>query len=225
MYQKISIIKQLKQKIVRNCSDQFIEKNLEDMRRILKINNYPTKLINSVFNNCREQRNNQPGDQAKEGTRYIKVPFHKQLAPKLKGLFKGENRKLAFYNVKTTKDLFSKLKDKTRIEDETGVVYAIPCECGQKYYGQTMQLLRNRLKQHQVDIAHKQQKTGLGAHVSSTNHNIHWNRVKIVDREMNNEKRLFLEMAHIISSQDSLNIQSDFNNSNTVYNNILKKFK
>lgn len=81
------------------------------------------------------------------------------------------------------------------------------------------------MNQHKNDIKKFKDKTGLSTHAIETGHAIQWQNTKIVETEINNEKRLFLETAHIISDPNNLNLQSDYTGHNTAYRNILLKFK
>lgn len=105
------------------------------------------------------------------------------------------------------------------------VVYEIECECEKKYFGQTSQFLYKRIQQHKNDINKMTAKTGLSNHVIETGHNIKWEEVKIKNQERNIEKRCFLEMSNIIYNTNNMNVQTDYNNCQAIYKNLLSKFK
>lgn len=158
--------------------------------------------------------------------KYIKAPYHKNLAPRFNHVFKDYNRKMAYYNTKTTARFFGKVKDKTDNMKKTEVIYQLECNCGKNYIGQTKQYVKTRLEQHKKDIDKGLSRTGLSAHIcNNKDHKIDWDNVRILDTVSRDNTRLFYEMYHILSNENTLNIQSDFNGFNNIYNNIIKKFK
>lgn len=225
LQQKISIIKQLKNKIFSLCSTQFRETNIQKMKAQLKSNNYPLKLVNTILNtNPYQYRETEDLNKRK----FIKIPFHKKLAPKMKNLFNYPEAKIAFYNTKTNKKFFNKnIKDKTDKHRQSNVVYEIPCSCNKVYIGQTSQYLKKRLSDHRGDIKRGEENTGLSSHVINSNftHNMQWDKVKILAKEPNLEKRSYLESFHIASNKNNINTQLDFKKCNAIYKNVLNKFK
>ena len=231
LHQKIAIIKQLSHRVKKNCSPEHVDKNINLIKDLLAKNDYPKKLINRILNDQKDDtkqnpnKNNNSGDQ-ETSQRFIRVPFHKNLAPKVNHIFKNTGTKVAFYNTKTVNNLFSKTKDKIPAEDESQVVYKVPCECNKVYFGQTARRVKQRINEHRRDVDIKSTKTGLCQHSTESNHRIKWDELKIVDREPNDEKRCFLEMSHILREGDnSMNVQSDFKVSTKMYNHVLTYFK
>lgn len=156
---------------------------------------------------------------------FVRAPYHSNLAPKLNNIFKNTNIKLAYYNKKTSKQFFGKVKDKTDPLEKTKVVYKLNCNCGKKYVGQTKQYLKTRLRQHRSDVDKRLTKTGLCNHITNNpGHTIDWDNVKILDEISNDKTRQFYEMCHIITTDDTVNIQTDFNSFNNVYTGLIKKF-
>lgn len=229
MSQKIGIIKQLKNKIIENCSPEFHQKNLKLIRDRLLQNNYPKNLVNNILfnnlNNEKKEEEKEKGNNNKK-TRYVKIPYHKTLAPKFNHIFRDTDVKLAFYNTKTINNMFSQTKSKRPINDEIEVVYEVPCSsCDMIYYGQTGRTIEQRMSEHQRDILQKKKHTGLSQHVyNNKEHKINWEGVKIVEREPNTEKREMLEMLTIINSNNTMNVQSDFKTKTNAYNNLIQKY-
>jgi len=156
-------------------------------------------------------------------TDYIKTPYHHDLAPKLKRIFKNTNSKLAFYNSKTNNNFYRNTKDKIDKMNKSNVIYKVECQCGDSYVGQTKQKLKNRINQHRNDISKGETLTGLSKHVADTQHKIKWDSVKVVQSESNWQRRSFLEMYHVVKNENSLNIQSDYKNFNNTYQRIINK--
>uniref|UniRef100_T1GQG2 Uncharacterized protein n=1 Tax=Megaselia scalaris TaxID=36166 RepID=T1GQG2_MEGSC len=64
----------------------------------------------------------------KNTVQYFKFPFIKGLTPKIQRILEDENHKLALYSIKTTQNLFTKLKDKIPVMDKTNLIYKIDCK-------------------------------------------------------------------------------------------------
>ena len=233
LHQKISIVKQLKCKVDKLCSDVFKGKNIKLLKEKLRVNNYPWSVVNRIFHNGGPQgersnnknKNENENDKNKNNKNFIRIPFHKDLAPKINRIFKPYNKQVAFYNTKTNKR-FGNVKGKTPNLQQSDVVYELSCQCQKKYIGQTKQRLKNRIQQHKNDIKNGSTNTGLSNHVNITKHNVEWDNVKILEKENNVFKRLFLEFAHITSNDENeiLNLQTDFKKGSMIYKNVLNKF-
>lgn len=223
-HQKISIVKMMKMKIDKLCSEEFKEKNFNLMSKTLLENNYPRSVVNNIINN-HELSESDSNLNAKQDQKFFKVPFHRALAPKINWLFKNSNQKPAFYNTKTNKSFFGRVKDKTPTLRQSELVYELSCQCDKKYIGQTKQSLKSRLQQHKADIKNSSLNTGLSSHATNTKHVIDFENVKILEKQSNLQKRLFLEFAHIISNPEDriLNLQSDYKKGSIIYRNILNK--
>lgn len=220
MKQKISIVKQNLHKIRNLCSKQFIERNIANLKELLRQNNFPKGLINRLIYCQPKEKLNENKDEVKK---FIKVPYHNRITKKLNNVFKNNNVHLASYNPKTSAKFFGKVKDKVPVNNQSSVVYKLDCSCNKSYIGQTKQYLKSRIDQHKRDIRNGNSNTGLSEHVFETGHSIDWKNVKIIDREDNDHKRRFLEMAHIINDRNLLNKQTDYDDFKNVYNHVLKK--
>lgn len=137
---------------------------------------------------------------------------------------------MAFYNIKTTNLLFSRLKDKILISEESNLIYKIKCkDCEQCYIGQTKQFLQKRLKQHEYDCKinniNKLEKTALALHHFNNNHHFDFQNPKILDKEINFIKRNISEMIFITLQSNTTNLRSDTQRLSTLYKGILLKYK
>lgn len=143
---------------------------------------------------------------------------------------KNINYKLAFYNIKTTNCLFTRLKDKKLKSEESNLVYKIDCKnCEKCYIGQTKQFLEKRIKQHEYDCKitnfNKSEKTALALHHFNNNHIFDFQNSKILDKEINFIKRNLSEMIFITLHNNTTNLRSDTQNLSTLYKGILLKFR
>lgn len=150
------------------------------------------------------------------------MPNIKNLTNKIINCFKEENVKIAQYNVKSVKSLYSKLKDQTPKMVQSNVIYKVECkDCNGKYVGQTTQWLKNRISLHKSDIRKENQRCALAKHSIERKHEFDFDQVEILDKHANYNKRLILEMVHINKETDVVNKKSDTQNLSNIYTYLL----
>ncbi|WP_211326820.1 hypothetical protein, partial [Micromonospora noduli] len=126
----------LKNKIEKLSSEPYKEKNTKMLKERLFSNNYPRSIVNRIFHNHTDQIDKSKDSSTTSNNNFIKVPFHSKLAPLVKNLLDAPDKKVAFYNVKTSKKFFGNVKDRTPMLDQSNVVYEVSCQCNKKYIGQ-----------------------------------------------------------------------------------------
>lgn len=220
--QKVAIIKSMKFKIEKLCSNEFQERNFHIAKNILINNNYPENLIHTIFADNRPRITNTTPE---NNIKYYKLPFVNGLSQNLKRCLENENNvRVTFYNDKSLGSLFNNNKDKLPVELKSNVIYQIPCDCGKQYIGQTKQWLGSRIKNHKYDIKNKKTSTALSNHVVEQNCKFNFDQTKILDTEHNLDKRLLLEMMYINCNKDCVNVRTDVDNLSTIYKSLLNKF-
>lgn len=219
--QKIAIIKSIKFKIDKLCSNEYKQRNYDIAKNILINNNYPEGLIQTFFSDNRSRLTNEANV---NNNTYYKIPYVNGLSQNLKRILENDNIKVVFYNEKSLRPLFNNNKDKIPSLLKSNVVYQIPCNCGKQYIGQTKQWLSSRVKNHQYDVKNKKTSTALANHVVEQNCAFNFEEIKIIDTEENLGKRLLLEMMHINGNKDCVNIRTDVDNLSVIYKSLLNKF-
>src|SRR3978361_626853 len=117
---------------------------------------------------------------------------------------------------------FTNLKDRIPILKNNNVVYSIRClGCNSKYIGQTSQSLSGRISGHKSDIKLHPDRCALASHSASTKHSFDFGNAKILHKESNTVKRLFLELCEIYQSNNSINKKSDLQNLSMIYSYLL----
>ena len=98
-------------------------------------------------------------------------------------------------------------KDKTSPEKKTGVVYDISCNgCGEHCIGETSRALGKRLGEHPL----KQTASAVWEHQSTTQHEIDWEGIKILDQETGDIKRKIKKVIHNRHQRPTLNRDGDY---------------
>ena len=227
--QKIATVKNLLYRSYHLSSPMFHKENEIKIKNILKNNNYPIALVNRIINEYRHKLNQDKQD--KPNKVYFRFPYLQGLSERLQRHIRAANPQcvLAFYNIKTIKQLFSKLKDRTPLELCSGVVYRVPCAgCDKCYVGQTRQYIKTRMYQHQYDCRDinrlKKDKTALAQHHFYTGHHFDFSKVAILDKEGHYYRRNVSEMIHI-TLNNTVNNRTDTQGLSTQYNFLIRKFK
>lgn len=254
---KISTISGLSHRAFTLSNNIFWKDNIQIVEKILIKNNYPIKLIKYMIRKKISEINNKnlkikitPPIEDKNKTKHYSLLYVEQLSDNLKHMFQKEinDCHIAFKNIKTNQNLFSKTKDKIKKTEESNLIYRIPCKnCPSVYIGQTGRHLNTRLKEHNADsIKYKLKqitnqinietvnttspisspnKSALVLHSIDKNHDFNFDETKIINRHSNIKKRLVLEACEIITEEKACNLRSDVEGLSVVYTDILKKYR
>lgn len=151
---------------------------------------------------------------------------------------------IATKNTKTVNTLLPLVKDKTPIQEQSNVIYSIPCsDCDACYIGLTTTKLKQRMSGHKTDIKRIQtlrqqgytntdpqiswakEKSALVQHATAMEHSIGIDSVKIVDRSMKSSNLPILESCHIKNTDKTVNKRTDTDNLHAAYAGILHEIK
>lgn len=222
-------------RVNRLSDDIFKENNNSLVRDILLRNDYPLRLINRLMNRYHLRNNstvinNTDNVTVTNAMKCFSLPYVPNVSRSLaRSITKScDNVRIAFRNTNNVSSLYSKLKDQQPLDEATNVVYHIDCiDCNKKkcYIGTTGQKVRKRKKQHQDDVKKKQEKrSALAYHAVTKNHKFDFDNLRILEREGNYHKRMFLEELHIKASRNCVNIKSiESKNINEIYAPLLEK--
>lgn len=217
----------LTEKIFRLSHKRFFKKNFKLLRETLKKNGYPLNFINKQINaTLAKLKSPSPTNTANENTynRTISVPFIPKLFHRIRHTLEKSNIRVVGKPDNTLKQhIFSKLKDRTPIENCSSVCYKVSCkDCNGEYIGETRQYLHKRIKQHQYHSKKKNgNHSGLTQHAVQTGHNIDWTNYNIIAKESNTFKRKLKEAILIKKSPNNFNIQTDSYFIDNAYNNFI----
>ncbi|XP_037048105.1 uncharacterized protein LOC119082641 [Bradysia coprophila] len=142
----------------------------------------------------------------------------KRHAPDLKVSFRPTNK---------VSQVFSNMKDKLEIGQNSNVVYSIRCKiCGKSYIGETSRRLCERCSQHAKDVenkAKKPTKTALVAHVVNTKHEFDFSNAKILKKVRTRGLLKIHEANHIILNEGhTVNFKKDAKHVSPVFYNLIK---
>ncbi|XP_062533254.1 uncharacterized protein LOC134202222 [Armigeres subalbatus] len=140
-------------KLSTNIDDNTKHKIIDEQ---LKLNNYPKSLRNRLQN-----RMNERNDSSNTGTvdngdleyTYRSIAYIPHLSNRVDKEIKRnyKNIRLATYNCRTVGGLFTNVKDPIPEEQQTDVIYSIPCnDCPACYIGMTKNRLKTRISGHRT---------------------------------------------------------------------------
>ena len=119
--------------------------------------------------------------------------------------------------------LYSKPKTPLTREEQSNVVYRIPCkDCHKSYIGQTSRCLKGRITSHKSDCRRGVHSCSLAEHVINEDHQADWEGAEILEKADSYYKRIFLEMVHINLDSTCLNKKSDTQDLSAIYSYILQ---
>ena len=224
--QKKNIIFNLTDRAILLSHAKFHDKNREKIVKLLTDNGYPLEFINKnidirikklQFITPEKTVNNKDSP-----INVICLPFKRNFFY-MTPIFKKFNMSTILIVEKSLNTIIRLGKDIIDKWEQTNVVYKINCKnCPASYTGETKRNLKTRIDEHQK---HKNQDSVVSLHEREKLHEFNWNDVKILDREINYNKRLVSEMIHIKSDFHSINKKEDILNLNSVYFSLIKNFK
>ena len=104
----------------------------------------------------------------------------------------------------------SKVKDKLPSNQNSNVVYRVPCSCGKFYIGGTMRRLETSLKEHkEACLRGEQEKSAVADHAWSSHHPILWKEASVVDQARTRKELLLKEALHISLTSEEQRFNRD----------------
>ena len=204
----------------------FHLENLRKLRHIFANNGYPKYLLKKFFgatsNSHPRRLTDMTAPRPSATITYRRLPYVPGLSQPLSSLFRLDGVRVAYYNLSTVGELFTKLKHRTSLEKMSGVVYEIPCaDCPLLYVGQTKNWLKTRIGQHMRDIKNQKLTSALAQHSVSMGHDIDFDGVKVIYKKRLLRERLFFEMIGIRTRENTMNLRSDVEGLSSIYSFLL----
>jgi len=229
---KLNTITNLVDQAVLLSDKRFHDANIEIVKDILRNNCYPKKLINRKIKErivTITKNNITASEKSKENlineNKVLIVPYIKGISEGIKRVV-GKVVDVRYTIPKKLDCIIKKGKDKLDKKRNTNVVYKIDCkDCEKVYIGQTKRHLETRVKEHKNNIRNASGNFSVVTnHRLSSNHEFKWDEPIILHKERNRRKREIAEMFFIKKfkkNKTSINLQSDTDNLNPIYDKII----
>ena len=195
--QKRSVISSLAHRANFIASNNNIRnKQRRNVCSTLNDNGYPLPLVRTFVYGKKHSRKNDKSPPRNKNR--ISLPYVAGISEQIGSVLNHFNLKSAFKPCNKIKDFFKLPKDNVEKESIRGIVYSIPCaDCDKVYVGQTGNSFKTRIGQHRsaLRLLHPE-KSALAEHSILHKHQIGWDNAKVLEKESNYNKRLFLEAYH-----------------------------
>lgn len=204
----------------------------------LRMNGFPSSLINSLWNihstphhTNTQIPNSTPGS---INTIYRTITYIPKLSDLIRQIIETEisDVKIAFKSSNNISKMLSNTKQNIDPWMESGVVYSIPCECGKRYIGKTIQRLKDRVSQHKRSTRHhamlnqEHDVTALVTHTKQHGHQFMFDQTEIIDKCPQNKKLEILESLHIyLTKNENVNKKLDYQGISSTYAALLQRVK
>ena len=212
---KTGLIKCLADRIWRICtSDEDKSHELNNLRTILRRNDYPTDIVEKILSKFREDkaRITMPEFGPEKIKRFIKLPYVNKRCDEFERSLKELINKsypqvdlVVAYSAPMTIDKLFPFKDNVKnLKEKSMVVYSLKCDtCNAEYVGKTERILSQRVTEHE-----KHNSSACRQHLTANpTHVIGFENVKILDTAENDFQLQIKELLHILKRKPILNKQ------------------
>lgn len=238
MKMKINVIMNMKKRVIRLSHPIYHLNNFKKLVNIMIDNSFPLPLLNKLIYSTRTEEPTDADQQQLDGnpgpnqtveepttgpTFYKTIPHVEGLSNRLtSALSRIPGVRVAMQNKKTIRNLYTHLKDKTPILQQSNVVYSIPCsDCDMVYIGQTSRTVSARVTSHKSDTRTKKSSCQLAIHSNQLRHTMNYEDMKILDTQINTKKRTFLEMVRIAQTDNTMNSRKDIEGLSGIYTYLI----
>ncbi|BHF80575.1 hypothetical protein SprV_0702370300 [Sparganum proliferum] len=174
------------------------------LRKLFAMNGYPGNFVEKCR---RETRGRKPKGQPKPKC-WRAVPYIAGLSEEFARLVSEFGIGVAHRPEATIRRQLMQPKDPIPINQKSGVIYRIDCNCGQaSYVGETGKQVRTRLREHELAVRRNDKLSLVAAHASTPGHAFDFECVRILGQSDNRVARLLQEAWH--SNEDTINRHID----------------
>ena len=201
---KIGIITCLKKRAIGVCKGEYFKEELQHLTSTFRSNGYPMKLIRKALHK-KKKSNDCQTNKMEELT--LCLPYIKGLSETLQRTCQPLNIRVANKGTNTLRSILTKVKTPLDSYQKTGVIYQIPCSCGEVYIGETGKTINERVKEHKRSVCRMDTNNSIAVHVMNTSHDIAWDQATIITQETHRLKRKIKE-AMLIQKTPCINMDS-----------------
>jgi hypothetical protein len=193
---KHGIVSTMMHRAQTHCSNEAVyKKEVKNVESILVNNKYPARVIRRIRSSREGIKKKKKEDKKPDAT--IVLPYVPRLSEKIRRIAGRKNIRTVFTSRDTIKSRLVRFKPKMKPINKD-VIYAIPCECGKLYIGETGRTLEVRLQEHQKSIEKRDPDVSkLCEHYYKTGHRFLWDEAKVIGHEEKKTARKVHEAAEI----------------------------
>ena len=195
---KSNVIMNFALRALRICEPEYIDSEIQHISATFRSLRYPQHFIEQAISKARKNYYGLKSNAVEKPKRYLSLPFN----PKIENVCNQVNRsqketKVVFKYDNTLKRKLMKNNNNNANPTVPGV-YEIPCmECKEKYFGESGRGLPIRITEHKRAYDNHAQNSAIVSHSYNRDHQINWNRSKIIFKSRDVHIRRLIEGAAI----------------------------
>lgn len=188
-------------------NDEFAAEK-EYIYKVASINGYGKDFVDKIINRHKRIKYRQTITTLRPDRREIQrisVPFYPKVTNPIQNILKRHNFHVVYKSDKTLRQLLCNQKDKTPVDELSGI-YRIKCnDCPSIYIGQSRRKLKIRLREHKNAVDNERvNESSVAAHSSSLGHTIDWDSATLIKSVRKSSNLNAWESMHIATANQPL---------------------
>ena len=200
--QKDSVLRTLVLRALTHCSNKrYLKEELQHLEYVAELNGFKER---DVYRHLKWAKSKIRGKTKEFGPKNQKavLPYFPKIGYKVSKVLQKAGLEVAFVPPRKLKSYMPPIKDSVPRSKQPGV-YAIPCECGLQYIGETKRSISTRINEHKKHLDKCEwDKSAVAFHHKETRHKINWEETKIVTQSSNKYVLRFKEALAINSCKN-----------------------
>ncbi|MGL5072033.1 MAG: hypothetical protein ACRC61_12320, partial [Aeromonas salmonicida] len=214
--QKLSVLNTLVSRATRISDQENLRDEQNKLRKILESNGYKETEIKRAFNrkDRRSNKNNTTDENKEKEFKHTAVlPYVPKVTDRVARTLSKHNIKPILLPTKKIGTMVGSVKDPTHPLHNPGV-YAIPCQCGSVYIGQTGRTITDRIRDHIGNVRRcEPQLSGVAKHlvenITNPAHAIDFDATRMLIREPRILPRIVHEAIEVRKNPSNMNAPED----------------
>ena len=172
--------------------EEYQKSETDGLRRVLRKNGYPTQFV--LKSSCRRLKNSEKQKPAAT----VVIPYTQGLSESIRRVCQEYNIRIVFGAGKSLRTILTKAKDRLPKEQQSNVIYKIPCSCAKVYIEEMARRMESRMREHRSACRKCHlEKSAVAEHTWTQDHNILWNEAEIIDHAGTRGELAFKEAVQI----------------------------
>ncbi|BHF84727.1 hypothetical protein SprV_0902787800 [Sparganum proliferum] len=205
---KRSCVRTLFHRAYRYCSSaDLLKKELAYLYRFFRLNGYPMSFVKNCLRRQQQPQNvDSNGDRVSR--KFYSLPYMPRISETIARQLNQFGISIAHKPASSLRTTLSRVKDPIPKEQQTNVIYRIPCaNCSNVYVGHTGRRLGTRINEHKLAIRRRDPLSLVFAHALECDHRFNWEGTEVIASANTKQAREFLEAWH--SNNNSINRHVD----------------
>nr|VZI14711.1 unnamed protein product [Spirometra erinaceieuropaei] len=191
---KRSCVRTLFHRAYRYCnSADLLKKELAYLYRLFRSNGYPTSFVkNCLRHQAQPQAPTLNGETVSR--QFFSLPYMQGASEVIARQLNRSGIRIAHKPASSLRAALSRIKDPLPKEQQTNVIYRIPCSnCSCVYVGHTGRSLGTRINEHKLAVRRRDPLSLVFAHALECDHRFNWDGTEVVAMANTKRAREFLE--------------------------------